>query len=739
MTSNLILRHGFLRMAHKPISVIQFMVRNKTSTSRLPDSPSETMFSTPSALNKEYHSFNYVSDMKEVLLQEAQHKPMKTDPKRVRILPTITEPNAISWVREDHSTLTPFDDCETIDQVMRKAIKLHANKKTMGFRRILKKDGKKVFLETDLQYMTYKDLDNKLDCLVQGFLSSGIKSGDRVVIFMDTRLEWYLTYQALLRMGSTIATLYATLGDEGVVHGMNEVQATHVITSNELLPKISKLVGDMKYLKTLIVVRDVVDGKREDFTLKEINGLNIFPFEVLEETKGSLPFTPPSKDDIAFLMYTSGSTGAPKAVVHTHSSMMSSFKDMCIYFDQQELSPDGQYICYLPLAHIMENYSSFAFLATGRPFAFGSPSTLLGSSPGLMPGSKCDCVVVKPKVMIGVPLMFDRIRKTIEAVVSSRGSMFKSLFENMMAYKRQQNNAGHSTPLVDRIFVNKTRELFGGNLTTIVSGGAALSPDTQAFIQACLGIDVLIVYGATEAGGATVTHVGDTALGTTGIPYSRIMMKLINWDEGGYRTTDRPHPRGEVVIGGPSISSGYFMKEDKTKESFSTDCNGIKWWSSGDIGELLPDGSLKIVDRKKDLVKLSSGEYISLGKVEAHLKSAPVVDNICVYGTGKDNFLIAIVVPNVAVLKELGMKVGHQFDVFEKLCLDEQVKAAALEQMRSYGEKSGLFKFEIPKKIKLCHEVWTPDSGLVTAALKIRRKQIQDFYMKDIKDMYRES
>jgi long-chain acyl-CoA synthetase len=147
------------------------------------------------------------------------------------------------------------------------------------------------------------------------------------------------------------------------------------------------------------------------------------------------------------------------------------------------------------------------------------------------------------------------------------------------------------------------------------------------------------------------------------------------------------------------------------------------------------------VDRKKDLLKLSFGEYISLGKVEAHLKSSPIVDNICVYGSGKKDFLIAFVVPNPVVLKEMAKKLGRagtdvsDSTIFENLCLDEEINSAAFQQIKSYGVKSGLLRYEVPTKIKLCHEQWTPDSGLVTAALKIRRRPIQDFYQSDIDRM----
>ena len=572
------------------------------------------------ALTLPFHSYNFTKTNNNI-----------SKPNYSSMVQMVVDPNnnSKSWVRCDKEPSTAYDGIETVDQMMRKAIKMFGDRKTLGFRKIIEKDTvqKKKKLSSDLTWMTYKEFGTKLDNIVDGFSSLGIKSGDIVVIFMETRLEWFLTAQALARMGATMATLYATLGDEGVVHGLNEVKSTHIITSNDLLPKLGKLAKDLPHLKTLVVVRDEVGGQRESFSVSSVvnsktgTQMTMIPFEELEKksrnnnTSGNKKVIPPKKDDTYMLMYTSGSTGAPKAVIHTHESVVAGIRVLCQLFSNQRFSSNAQYICYLPLAHIMENYASHTFLLMGQGVAFGSPFTLLDSSPGLMKGSLCDAVVIKPEVMVGVPLMFDRVRKTVESVVSSKGSLFKHTFDYVMKYKRKQNNKGHKTPIIDKIFVSKTKKLFGGRLTTIISGGAALAPDTQAFIQSCLGIEALIIYGATEVAGSASMIRGDTALGTTGIPMYGTTIKLVNWEEGNYRVTDKPNPRGEILIGGKSTAMGYFMNEEATKESFFTDSNGCRYWASGDIGEVLPDGSLKIIDRKKDLVKLSFGEYISLGKV----------------------------------------------------------------------------------------------------------------------------
>ena len=194
---------------------------------------------------------------------------------------------------------------------------------------------------------------------------------------------------------------------------------------------------------------------------------------------------------------------------------------------------------------------------------------------------------------------------------------------------------------------------------------------------------------------------------------------------------------GEVVIGGGNVATGYYKLPDKTKEDFFTDETGRRWFRTGDIGEMAHDGTLKIVDRKKDLVKLNHGEYVSLGKVESELKTCPLVDNICVYGDPNKSHCIALVVPDRNKLISLAEKIGMGTSItFEELCVNPTVTDSLLKELSQHGRKAGLEKFELPGAITLCTELWTPESGLVTAAFKLKRKPIQDYYHKDLKRMY---
>ncbi|QQP56918.1 Long-chain-fatty-acid--CoA ligase 3, partial [Caligus rogercresseyi] len=202
-----------------------------------------------------------------------------------------------------------------------------------------------------------------------------------------------------------------------------------------------------------------------------------------------------------------------------------------------------------------------------------------------------------------------------------------------------------------------------------------------------------------------------------GPPLMGIKLKLVNWEEGNYTINDSPFPRG--VLQNPEKTAEDFYEED-----------GIRWFKTGDIGQMEADGVLKIIDRKKDLVKLSGGEYISYGKVESILKTCPIVENICTYADPLKDYLFAIVIPDRIQLKERGIEL-------EDLLKDASLGAKISKEISEYGLKNGLVRFEAPGKILFVEDEWTADNGLITAAFKIRRKQVFEMYKDSILELYK--
>lgn len=645
-------------------------------------------------------------------------------------------------VRHVRSGINPLEGIKTMDELFRMSVVRFGTKKCLGVREVISeadeyfKNGK-VFKKVrlgDYKWFSYIDIDQRIENLSKGMLELGLQPKKQIIILAETRIEWMLVCQVCFRINVPVATLYSTLGEDGIIHGINETEVSHIFTSQELLPKLKKIISNTPAVSHIVYMENIRQADTSGFPEK----VSVVSFSQLE-TMGATcdPVSkpdPPDPNDLAVLMYTSGSTGIPKGVMLTHKNMVTTATGLldCI----PKLEKDSLYIGYLPLAHAFEISAECFFFVMGTPVGYSSPHTMTDKGTAIMPGCKGDASLLKPTIMIAVPLMLDRIRKGVNEVIRQKSRFAQELFRFALEYKQFWYKNGFRTPLMNRLVFKKIKDMVGGNVKIMACGGAPLSPDTHDFIRLTFDVQMLQAYGMTEtAASATIMALNDYSTGRVGAPLSNCYIKLVDWSEGNYHATDKPYPRGEIVVGGDCVTLGYFKNEILTNECFK-DEDGIRWFYTGDIGELHPDGTFKIIDRKKDLVKLQYGEYISLGKVESELKTCPLVDNICVVGNGLHDFLVALVVPNTEQMKLLAKNLGKEDLPLHDLCHDPSVISAVSKAMIEQGQKSKLMRTEIPTKVKLCSEEWQPETGLVTAAFKIRRKMIEQYYQNSIDEMY---
>ncbi|XP_057366617.1 long-chain-fatty-acid--CoA ligase 4-like isoform X3 [Daphnia carinata] len=646
---------------------------------------------------------------------------------------------SVSQISEVHVRFIQ-DNIDTMEKVFRFAVRQHGQKAALGTREILAEEDEiqpngrvfKKFVLGSYQWRSFTQMENEAESFGRGLRELGINAKENVVLFAETRAEWLIASNGCMKQNMPLVTLYATLGEDALIHGINETEVSCVITSQELLPKFRNILPCTPNVTVLVVFEDAI--KPLDFSgygdlVKILPYREVIRLGEMSSKTGLLP----KPEDTAIVMYTSGSTGPPKGVLMSHQNVMSS---MLAYTNVAEIFEHDVYMAYLPLAHVLELIGESMCMLYGIPIGYSNPLTMTDKSSKIKRGSKGDASVLKPTIIASVPLILDRIYKSIQDKVASGSNMKKAIFDLAMQYKLDWFQRGYDTPIINSLIFRPIRAILGGRIRFILAGGAPLAPETHRCLRAALCCPVLQGYGLTETCSATtMMDMDDRSTGMTGGPLTCCDIKLVNWEEGNYRVKDRPYPRGEIHVGGPNVAVGYYKQPQKTAEEFYEE-NGRHWFRTGDIGEFRPEGNLKIVDRKKDLVKLQLGEYVSLGKVESELKTCPLIDNVCVYADPTKMFVVALVMPNLDHLKAIAVKSGIAWENIEEICLNNIVEKSFLAEIQKYGLNCRLQKFEIPQALKLVSEVWTPDMGLVTAAFKLKRKNIQDRYQLLIDRMY---
>jgi len=297
---------------------------------------------------------------------------------------------------------------------------------------------------------------------------------------------------------------------------------------------------------------------------------------------------------------------------------------------------------------------------------------------------------------------------------------------------------GNESPFWDFLIFKKIRAQVGGRLRLIVAGGAPLSPHTQDFMRVNFGMCIQ-GFGCTEtAGAATVNSWDDCSNGNVGAPCASMEYKLVSCPEmdasvDAKDANGNPAPRGEIYLHGANVAKGYFLAPDKTKEDFPVDEQGNRWFATGDIGIILPTGNLKIIDRKKDLVKLKAGEYVAIGSLESSFKTSAYVENICVIAKGDATKVVAVIQPSDALLKYA--KNNRIAGSREEVVVNKQVIDIVKAEFKRVAAEKKISPWEVPADVYITADMWTPENGYLTAAMKLKRKAVNDAYKVQIDKM----
>jgi len=347
---------------------------------------------------------------------------------------------------------------------------------------------------------------------------------------------------------------------------------------------------------------------------------------------------------------------------------------------------------------------------------------------------------VKPTFLIGVPRVYDTIKKGVADMLndgaskSTGGKIKQALFEAAYEAKKQALAEKRDTPVFNALVFKTVKANLGGAVSLIVSGGAALNKNTNEWLRICAGAPVVQGYGLTECCAALTlqAQVDEYKTGIVGGCAQCAEVKLVSVPEMGYFAKDQ---QGEICVRGPQVSLGYYKQEDKTREEYRA--NG--WFHTGDIGRRNEDGSLSVVDRKKNLVKLDTGEYIALEKLETIYGNSPFVtpNGIMAYTDSHRSSVVAIIIPNQKILAKYAAENNLNADSMAQLVQDPKIVKAVLKSFEEEAQKANLHRTEYLTNVKLVLDEWSPENEMLTPSMKLQRGKIAKRYENEIDALYK--
>ncbi|MGW3203510.1 AMP-dependent synthetase/ligase [Streptomyces sp. NPDC001135] len=573
----------------------------------------------------------------------------------------------------------------------------------------------------DWKSLSWAQAAERVYAIAAGLIELGVQPEQRVALASSTRVEWILADLGILCAGGATTTIYPqTNADESafilsdsesrVLLAEDAAQAAKAVEKRAELPDLAK-----------VVVIDPAGVETSDWviTLAELERRGAAYLEqhpqLIKERVGAI-----TKDQLATLIYTSGTTGRPKGVRLPHDNW--AYMARAIAATGLITSEDVQYL-WLPLAHVFGKVLTSGQIEVGHVTAVdGRVDKIIENLP-----------VVQPTYMAAVPRIFEKVYNGVAAKAREGGPAKYKIFQWAAEVAREyakvsQDNfrrtGTHAVPfglaakhkVADTLVYGKLREAFGGRLRACVSGASALAPEIGYFFAGA-GIHILEGYGLTESSAASFVNPGEAyRTGTVGKPLPGTEVRIAD--------------DGEILLRGPGIMQGYHKLPEKTAEVLESD----GWFHTGDIGELSPDGYLRITDRKKDLIKTSGGKYVAPAEVEGQFKGVcPYVSNILVHGADRNYCTALIALDEIAILdwaKENGLE-GRPY---------AEVVAApqTVEMVDGYVRElnSGLQKWQTIKKFRLLPRDLDVEHGEITPSLKLKRPVVEREYKHLIDEMY---
>ncbi|MED6122217.1 Long-chain-fatty-acid--CoA ligase 2 (Long-chain acyl-CoA synthetase 2) (Fatty acid activator 2) [Stylosanthes scabra] len=617
----------------------------------------------------------------------------------------------------------PMDpDFSTTWDIFSVSVKKHPKNRMLGWRKVI--DGK----FGPYVWKTYKEVYDEVLHIGSALKASGAEPGSRIGVYGSNCPQWIVAMEACSANSFVCVPLYDTLGPGAVNFIMDHAEVDVVFVQDK---KVKELLNpdciSAKRLKAMVCFTSLTEEQKDKAAAIGIKPYSWEEFLHTGKEKASEIY-PPRAQDICTIMYTSGTSGDPKGVVLSHENVVALVRGMDIFMEQFEdkMTVEDVYLSFLPLAHILDRVIEEYFFRKGAS---------VGYYHGDLNAIRDDLMELKPTLFAGVPRVFEKVYEGIKKAVDELNPFRRAVFGMLYNYKLGWMNKGYkhreASRLADLLAFRKVKARLGGRVRLIISGGAALSPEIEEFLRVTCCAFVCQGYGLTETCGPTTLGYPDEMcmLGTVGSVSIYNELRLEEVPEMGYNPLASP-PCGEICVRGKTVFTGYHKSPQLTREAI---IDG--WFHTGDIGELLPNGVVKIIDRKKNLIKLSQGEYIALENLENVYGVTPIVEDIWVYGNSFKSMLIAVVAPNEEITNKWAHSNGH-IASFPKLCSLDQLKKHVLSELKSTAERNKLRGFEHIRGVILEPVPFDIERDLVTATLKKKRNNLLKYYQEEIDELY---
>lgn len=551
----------------------------------------------------------------------------------------------------------------------------------------------------------FNEITNKISI---GLLNLGIKKGDRIALISNNCPEWNMLDFAIQQTGAICIPIYPTVSHADYEYIFKHSEAKLVfVFGKSLYSKIADIITQMPFIQDVYTIRPFEGVKPLENIIKSAE--ENLDFQALEQVKAEI-----KKDDVATILYTSGTMGTPKGVMLSHKNILSVVEYLCPVYPIDEKQTA---LSYLPLSHIYERCVQYCHVYFGV-------STYYVESIGAIVDNLAE---IKPDHFSSVPRLIEKIYSTMVRKGRKLKGIKKIIFFWALGLARRYDETERNNGwlykkkllIADKLVFKEFRKIFGGNMKLIISGGAAIQPRLVKTFKA-IGIPLTEGYGLTETSPVISTnslYTGRIKAGTVGDVLGNQVVKI--------------DKNGEILIKGPNVMLGYYKDEEKTKEVIDAD----GFFHTGDVGKFDKDGMLMITGRIKEIFKTSMGKYISPALIENKFAESPFIGEIMVVGEGK-KFAAAIIIPNFEYLRSWcnSKKIVYTSD--KEMVKNIDVMNRFRKEVDKYNKTLG--DFEQIKKFELIDHEWTIESGEITASLKIRRTKIRQSYKDIIDKIYAE-